>query len=352
MGRIGFSLFPTLALVLCACFPSGPSRKGRLLGRTDPAPDSVSQIATLLSFDVAAPEASGVLLREVCEKTGLELSTRNSEIVCGPFLSRYEASLWAGLTPGGRVSQRDQFVDPATTEPWDRASAPYDREASAVFTRQVFNGRFALVEWELADEQSLAKRLLLEKEESKSVPTLVEPTPGEEPPPPPVPPAPDLVERELYQVEGRAPRFLSKLPLLNAFDSSSGYGMVRANDENTFLQVVEDRQRVNGKTEKLIAWRFSIQGRDKVFESPFTSYAVVEGEATMTVTRVLPAPEAVTIRSYRLTLSAIGDAPRDAMIFNDWQAPRWAGKPFPALVTLKAVDKQEDRTETVGVMGE
>lgn len=308
-------------------------------------------MTTLLAYEVSAPETTGEVLSEVCSKTDLELTKRKAEIVCGPFLSRYEASLWAGLTPGGRVSERDQFVEPATTEPWERASAPYERRAASVMTRQLWSSRFALVEWELGDEAALAKRLLLEREESANGQPPPEPTPGEEPALV-APPPRELVERELYQIEGRSPRFLSKLPLLGAFDSSSGYGMVRANEENTFLQVVEERQTANGKREKLVGWRFAVQGREKVFEAPFTSYEVGESEATLTVTRVSPAPEAVALKRHRVVLRFVAGAPRDAVIFNDWVSPRWAGKPPSALGTIGSIEREEERIETVTIMGE
>lgn len=339
-----------IAALAAGCFPSSTGKKSKLLGpqRTDAAPEGV--VATVLSYDVAAPADDAPLLRSVCEGTGLTLETRGREVFCGPFLSRYEAGLWAGLTRDGRVAQHDVFTEPATTAPWEGGVGAYARTATSVHTRQVSNSRFAMVEWELADEEALSKRLSLERREDLSGFVPPEPVPGEEPPLP-VEQKPELVEWELYQLETRTPRFISKLPLLPAFESSSGLGVARVGDENTLLQVVERAQRKDGKREDLVGWRFSVQGREKVFEAPFLDWVVTETGATMDVTRVRPGPDGVTLERHRVVLSIAPGAPRDAVIWNDWSSPRWVRADRPTLVTLERVERLDSRVEACSFMG-
>ena len=113
----------SLALLACAA-PNdahitklSKSRGGDELARPTPV------LATLLSYDVVAPRERAALLVEYCQRTKLAVASEAGITRCGPFLSRYEAALIAGLVPGGSTRVHDQYLDGATLEPWLRAIA-------------------------------------------------------------------------------------------------------------------------------------------------------------------------------------------------------------------------------------
>jgi hypothetical protein len=304
-----------------------------------------------VAYDVVAPERSTEPLRRVCEETGVRSKLEAAELRCGPFLSRYEATLWAGLTPGARVEAHVEFLEPATVEPWVKLRAPYEREAVRVMTRRAFNKRFALVEFELADDAAAAKRLALE-----ATPGFDFGQPDPEPGAEPVLEAPAELPRsefELYQIDAKLPRFVAKLPLRNAYDSSGGFGLVRSDDEIAFLQVVEDSQSLQGKSERLVGWRWSIQGREKLFEHPLTSLVVGPSEGRLTVTRVKPRPGEVVFESYEIVLDLAPGQPRELLLFNEWTSPRYKGATsLPVIASPRSIEARPSVSETVDVMGE
>jgi hypothetical protein len=344
------------SLVLLACGGSEQAQTGRGLAEASGAGkrEQSTMLSTLLSFEVSAPQADAPLLESICSQTGLAPQTKGGVVSCGPLLSRYEATVLAGLVPGGVVSERDTFPEPATSAPWDRVRAPYERETDRVMTRQLMNGRFALVEWRLADETALATRVALERSDRDTdFGPVPEPTPGEEPPqtqPTSIP----LAERELYQIEGRSPRFIAKLPLLDAFNTSTGFGLARFDDETTFLQVVEKRQTREGKAENLVGWRWSVQGREKVFESNFFEYRVpAKEQPALTVTRLSPTATGLQLKRYRITLKLKPGVAPAQVLFNDWESAIWKQtSPLPHLVELVSVEAIGESSETLGLMAE
>ena len=343
-------------LVLLACGASEQPETAKVVagergaGRQDPK----ATLSTLLSFEVSAPQADADLLKAICAQTGLEPQTKGGVVSCGPLLSRYEAAVLAGLVPGGVISERDTFPEPATSAPWDRVRAPYGRETDRVMTRQLLNGRYALVEWRLADDAALATRVALERSDRDTdFGPVPEPTPGEEPPQT-QPTSFPLAERELYQIDGRSPRFIAKLPLLDAFNSSTGFGLARFDDETTFLQVVEKRQTREGKSENLIGWRWSVQGREKVFESGFVDYRVpAKEQPTLTVTRITPTTDGLQLKRYRISLKLKPGVAASQVLWNDWESPTWKQtSPLPHLVELVSVETIGESTETLGLIWE
>jgi hypothetical protein len=335
-----------VAAQLVAC-STPPAAKPPLAGAGNAS--EVGELDLLVAYDVVAPESSSSLLRRVCDETAVPSKVEDSELRCGPFLSRYEAAIWAGLSPGARVESHVAFLEPATVEPWVKLRAPYEREVVRVMTKRLFNKRFALVEFELADDASAAKRLALE-----STPGFdfgqPDPEPGAEPPveaPAELPRS----ELELYQIDAKLPRFVAKLPLRSAYDSSAGFGVFRSEDDVAFVQVVEDSQSLQGKSERLVGWRWSIQGREKLFEHPLTSLVVASTDARLTVTRVKLRPGEVVFDAFELVLELLPGQPRELLLLNEWDSPRYRGvSPLPPIATLGPIEARGSSSETVDVM--
>jgi hypothetical protein len=340
----------TLLLVaaLAACSTPAPVKPPESGGG---AASETGALDLLVAYDVVAPEGSPEPLRRVCEETKVPSKIEAAELRCGPFLSRYEAALWAGLTPGARVEPHVAFLEPATVEPWVKLRAPYEREAVRVMTKRLLNKRFALVEFELADDASSAKRLALEATPGFDF-GQPEPEPGAEPSleaPAELPKS----EFELYQIDAKLPRFVAKIPLRNAYDSSGGFGLVRSDDEVAFLQVVEDSQSLQGKSERLVGWRWSIQGREKLFEHPLTSLAVGSSDARLTVTRVKPRSGEVVFDAFELVVDLAPGQPRELLLFNEWTSTRYRGvTPLPDIAKVRSVEARASTSETVDLMGE
>jgi hypothetical protein len=309
------------------------------------------ELALLVGYDVVAAQGADEPLNRVCKETGVPSKREASELYCGPFLSRYEAAIWAGLTPGARVEPHVEFLEPATTEPWVKLRAPYERDAVRVMTKRILNKRFAMVEFELADDAAAAKRLALEASPGFDF-ARPDPIPGAEPlgeTPEELPKS----EYELYQIDAKLPRFIAKLPLRDAFDSSGGFGVVRSDDEVAFLQVVEESQSVQGKSEKLVGWRWSIQGREKLFEHALTSLVVAPTEGRVTVTRVKPRESELLFETFTITLDPAPGQSSELLLFNDWSSPRYRGVvPLPVVATVRAIEAGASSTESVDVMGD
>lgn len=311
----------------------------------------IGQIDLLVAYDVVAPESSSALLRRVCDETAVPSKVEASELRCGPFLSRYEAAIWAGLSPGAGVESHVAFLEPATIEPWVKLRAPYEREVVRVMTKRLLNKRFALVEFEFADDASAAKRLALEATPGFDF-EQPDPEPGAEPPAE-APAELPRSEFELYLVDAKLPRFVAKLPLRNAYDSSGGFGLVRSEDDVAFLQVVESSQSLQGKSERLVGWRWSIQGREKLFEHPLTSLVVASNDARLTVTRLKHRPGEVVFDVFELVLELQPGQPRELLLLNEWDAPRYRGvSPLPSIATVGSVEARGSSSETVDVMGD
>lgn len=357
----------SLALLACAA-PNdahitklSKSRGGDELARPTPV------LATLLSYDVVAPRERAALLVEYCQRTKLAVASEAGITRCGPFLSRYEAALIAGLVPGGSTRVHDQYLDGATLEPWLRVGSPYARTPTYVGTRLVAGHRFALVTWEIEDLGGEQARRQLEAgpgEKGDKSPPAPEQAKGDATEPKPKPDArptdkpvvtPPITEQELYEVVGAGPRFMTRLPWLDAQKSPGGLALVKLGDRTIYLEVKANHQK-DTIAEKLSAFQWGSAGRDAVFERELLSLKESakekdeknkdEASFELVVLRVEQAPAGLQLSTFKAIFTRRAEAKGVDISLNDWASARWraasAGKDAPArlpdLVELESID--------------
>ncbi len=328
-----------------------------------PAP----KLATLLAFAVHAPEGRAAALLEYAHKTKLSVEQRGARVRVGPFWSRYEATLLAGFTADADVSLWEPFSEGATIDPWLRLRKPYARVPLHVGTRQLLGHRYALVTWELEDEVAVKARRDLEE---SPVPgelsgfDLAGPTPGADSSAPELAPAPanakattssestSETEQELYEVVGRGPRFMTRLPWLDALVSSAGLAIASYADETVYLEVRAEPRKGAGKAERLAAFQWGINGREPVFERPMCSLQLGPKGPRLSATRAFAAPGGVTLSTFQSEWTALAAAAEVPLELNEWRHPRWAGhrqnkQTLPDLVTLDLVTEAGSEFESL-----
>lgn len=350
-----------LATSAGACAPTTDAHVDTLKRSTLTESESgaTPKLDTLLTYEVSAPQERATLLIEYCERTGLTVTSKDGKSACGPFVSRFEASLMAGLVPGGSVRLADHYDSPTTPAPWEKLRAPYERSAAYVGTRRFGAHRFALVTWEL-DDAAAEKRRALEipkeaagKRQPRSVKEELSkgPVPGadELPPEPPPPSAKEpVVEQELYEIEGSAPRFVTRLPWLDALVSSNGVEIATSKGELLFLQVLDAPEGGKRKSERITAWRWGMDGREKVFERSFLGWSKQkDGARELTVTRVSAKPGGLVFTPYKIAFAPKDGAKELDLDLNDWGDPGWKDQPLPDLVELTSVEKLDDAFESL-----
>lgn len=309
----------------------------------------VPTVATLLSYDVIAPQDRATVLIEYCQRTQLPVESEAGITRCGPFLSRYEAAFIAGLVPGASTRQHDQYMDGARLDPWLKVRAPYARTAVYVGTRLVAGHRFALVTWELADDAAVDARRRLEAgleagaDAEKPTPPTGKPAskddakpakldndtasksdaaPADKPAEALVP-QPAITEQELYEVVGAGPHLMKRLPWLDARRSASGLAIAQLADESVYLEVKNARQK-GAVTERLRAFQWDLNGSEAVFERESLSLAKKgENELVLLVTRIKPGPGGLQLSIYKAIFAPRPEAKGVELELNDWSAPRW-----------------------------
>lgn len=355
------ALLVALGISVTACAPTTDAHVDTLKRSTlgDTENGVTPKLDTLLTYEVSAPQDRAALLIEYCERTALTVTNKDGKSVCGPFVSRFEASLMAGLVPGGSVRLADRYESPTTPDPWEKLRAPYERTAAYVGTRRFGAHRFALVTWEL-DDAAAEKRRALEipkeaagKRQPRSVKEELSkgPVPGADELPPEAPPPSakePVVEQELYEIEGSAPRFVTRLPWLDALVSSNGVEIATSKGELLFLQVLDAAEAGKRKSERITGWRWGMDGREKVFERAFVGWVKQKDETReLTVTRVSAKPGGLVFTPYKITLAPKDAAKEIDLDLNDWGDPGWKDQPLPDLVELKSVEKLADGYESL-----
>jgi hypothetical protein len=368
---------------------------------------STPTFATLLSYDVIAPQERAAMLIEYCQRTELPVESEAGITRCGPFLSRYEAAFIAGLVPGASTRQHDQYMDGARLDPWLRVRAPYARTAVYAGTRLVAGHRFALVTWELADDAAADARRRLEAgpepspDDAKSAPHPKEKSkPAEKPAPPngkraskddakpakvdgksaskpdaespadkpaeaPLP-KPAITEQELYEMVGAGPHLMTRLPWLDARRSASGLAIAQLADESVYLEVKGARQK-GAIVERLRAFQWDLNGSEAVFDRELLSLTKKsESELVLSVTRIKPGARGLQLSIYKATFAPRAEAKGVDLELNDWSGPRWqtakettdptskvvpgkgpATARLPELVDLKSVEPAGEAFESL-----
>ncbi len=254
----------------------------------------------LVTYDVVAPVERARFLQAYADGTRLESQAAGGHVRVGPIVSFFEAAWLAGLTPGGAVSRKEAYDEPATPGPFVRLREAAGRHPAYVGMRRAAGERFALVTWERGDETS------------------------------------DL---ELYQTHASGPRFLVKLPKNATPEVSSGLLFTKVGEEGTFLQVMNERKEGAAKAERLVAWRWAAESREVLFDAPFFTLVMPEdGEIEATVTRFGPLRAGVELTTYRVRLRRLEAAAGVPLAPNDWSSDRWKEKPLPDLVELTAAE--------------
>lgn len=349
-----------VGLVVGACAPATDAHVDTLKPSklSDAGPLATPKIDTLLTYEVEAPSERAGLLKAYCDKTGLEAVEKGGKTRCSPFVSRFEASLLAGLVPGGAVALSDRYQDPTTPDPWTKLRAPYERTAAFVGSRRFGQHRFALVTWEL-DATAAEKRKALEipkdlggrrKPRSIREELAKGPVPGSDDlPPDPTPKAGDKeYEQELYEIEGSAPRFVTRLPWLDALVSSNGVEIVTTKDQLVFLQVLDQAEPGKRKNERIVGWHWGMDGREKVFERGFLSWsAAKDGARELVVRRSKPKPGGLSFAVFKATFKPLPGAKDVDLDLNDWTDPGWRDQPLPDLVELASVDELPAESESL-----
>ena len=352
---------PALVLLALGCGTPNEAHITKL-ARPD-APDasanSTATFATLLSYDVIAPQERATLLIEYCQRTNLPVESEAGITRCGPFLSRYEASFIAGLVPGASTRQHDQYMDGARVDPWLKVRSPYARTPVYVGTRLVAGHRFALVTWELDEASVEARRRLeggAEPEPEAPPPATSKPEPKADAPSgkPEVkpakqdgkpasgpaedkakapPPKPAVTEQELYEMVGAAPHLMTRLPWLDARRSASGLAIAQLAGESVYLEVKGARQK-GARSERLRAFQWDLNGSEPVFDRELLTLQKndkPESELILTVTRVKPAGRGLELSVYKAIFAPRPDAQGVDWELNEWSAPRWqSAKEVPA----------------------
>jgi hypothetical protein len=309
---------------------------------------STPTFATLLSYDVIAPQERATLLIEYCQRTQLPVESEAGITRCGPFLSRYEAAFIAGLVPGASTRQHDQYMDGARLEPWLKVRAPYARTAVYAGTRLVAGHRFALVTWELADDAAADARRRLEagpeandkpasKDDAKPAKLDSKPASKSDAKAPvdktAEAPAPKsaITEQELYEMVGAGPHLMTRLPWLDARRSASGLAIAQLADESVYLEVKGARQK-GAVAERLRAFQWDLDGSEAVFDREMLSLTKKsESELVLSVTRIKPSPRGLQLSIYKATFAPRPEAKGVDLELNDWSEPRWqTAKDAPA----------------------
>ncbi|MBL8743508.1 MAG: hypothetical protein JNK04_20500 [Myxococcales bacterium] len=351
---------PALVLLALGCGTPNEAHITKLA--TPVAPDAsanaTATFATLLSYDVIAPQDRATLLIEYCQRTDLPVESEAGITRCGPFLSRYEAAFIAGLVPGASTRQHDQYMDGARVDPWLKVRSPYARTPVYVGTRLVAGHRFALVTWELEDASVEARRRLeggSEPEPETPAPPAGKPEPqpqpqtpsgkpakpegkpgdapaGDKPKEPP--PKPAVTEQELYEVVGAGPHLMTRLPWLDARRSASGLAIAQLAGESVYLEVKAARQK-GARSERLRAFQWDLNGSEPVFERELLTLQKngdkPESVLVLSVTRVKPAARGLELSTYKATFAPRPEAKGVDLELNDWSAPRWqSAKEVPA----------------------
>lgn len=322
---------------------------------------STPTFATLISYDVVAPQERATMLIEYCQRTQLAVESEAGITRCGPFLSRYEAAFIAGLVPGASTRQHDQYMDGARLDPWLKVRAPYARTPVYAGTRLVAGHRFALVTWELEDDAAADARRRMEagpepaadnakdgdpkadakpdkpvlpngKPASKEDAKTAKPDskPASKPdaaevdkPAVAPPPKPAITEQELYEMVGAGPHLMTRLPWLDARRSASGLAIAQLADESVYLEVQRARQK-GAVAERLRAFQWDLNGSEAVFDRELLSLAKKsESELVLSVTRIKPSPRGLQLSIYKATFAPRPEAKGVDLELNDWSAPRW-----------------------------
>lgn len=316
------------ALVALGCYgpsttPAPAVERAHVLARPEPT------IATLLGYEVVAPAGGSQLLARYCAGTDLELeaaaTASDDETRCGTFWSRFEATLVAGLVPGGHVATVAVYPDPTTPDPWTRLSSRYPRNPIDVRSRRIFDRRFAFVRWHVDGATASRSRWAMENDDPQS----------------PLPAAAQT-EEELYEIHASGPQLLVKLPWSHPFDVSSGLAVAATRSNVTFLEVRSGPSKPGVKKEELRGFLTGGAARDKLFDVPLTDWHKPADATTakLTVSRVTAAPGGLRITPYRVELT-FAAAARDVVIErNSWTDARWAGvSPQPELVDAISIVK-------------
>jgi hypothetical protein len=315
----------------------------------DEAVRSTPSFATLISYDVIAPQERAALLAEYCRGTELPVESTAGITRCGPFLSRYEAAFIAGLVPGASTRPHDQYMDGARLDPWLKMRAPYPRTAVYAGTRLVAGHRFALVTWELEGDDAVDARRRLEggdaaeeakpasSDEAKSASNndakaaKPDSKPASKSDAPPVsdkmeearPPKLAVTEQELYEVIGSGPRLMTRLPWLDARRSPSGLAIAQLSEESVYLEVAGARQK-GAIAERLRAFQWDRGGSEAVFDREMlTVKRTSETELVLSVTRVKPSARGLQLSNYKATFALRPEAKGVDVELNDWSAARW-----------------------------
>lgn len=306
----------------------------------DEAVRSTPSFATLISYDVIAPQDRATLLGEYCRATELSVESNAGITRCGPFLSRYEAAFIAGLVPGASTRQHDQYMDGARLDPWLKMRAAYPRTAVYAGTRLVAGHRFALVTWELEGDEAVDARRRLEagtdaepepassgdaklaKPDSKlASKSDAQAAPDKQAAP--VAPKQTVTEQELYEVIGAGPRLMTRLPWLDARRSPGGLAIAALADESVYLEVKGARQK-GAIGERLRAFQWDRGGSEAVFDREMLSVTRPrESELLLTVTRVKPSARGLQLSTYKATFALRPEAKGVDLELNDWADPRW-----------------------------
>jgi hypothetical protein len=343
-------------IVTVGCGTPNEAHVGKL--ETPVVPDDgvrgTPAFATLLSYDVVAPQDRAALLTDYCQRTKLPVESEKGITRCGPFLSRYEAAFIAGLVPGASTRPHDQYMDGARLDPWRSQRAPYARTVTYAGTRLVAGQRFALVTWELADDAAADARRRLEagpeaadadpkaepapkpeekpaskgdaktaKPDSKPASKADAEAPADKPTDVP-PPKPAIVEQELYVVTGGAPRLMTRLPWLDARRSPGGLAIAQLADESVYLEVKGVREK-GAHRERLRAFQWDLGGSEAVFDREMLSLTKKsESELVLSVTRIEPSPRGLRLSIYKAIFSPRPEA--KASIWSSMTGRGHAGK--------------------------
>ena len=335
-----------VAPLLCvtACGSDGPSAKSP--DDDNLAPVKTPTVSTLLTFDVVAPKARSKVLRAYCQGTQLAVTDLSSETHCGPFLSRFEASFVAGLTPGAKVELYDRYDEPADPEAWHRQPESPPKTPSYVGMREVGAHRFALVTWDLDGQAAAALRQAIAGSRPPGIAV-----PGADDAPP-TESTETLSEVELFESHAQGAKFVARVPRLNAFVESSGVVAALAGPDLTYLQVSDGGRTPTSVKEKLVAWRFAVNGRDTLFERPLVDLSVPKDKAPeMHVTRVAPEPNGFRLTTYEITFTVLAEGKVANLLMNSWSDPHYKSKPeLPDLVEIDRIEVGEKRSESLDAM--
>lgn len=337
-----------LALVVtsslgAACGSSTPEARGEGVA---PGVGKSPGITSLLAFDVVAPTARAKVLRTYCSGTQLDLQDKDNQTHCGPFLSRFEASFIAGLTPGAKVELRDRYDEPADPEVWRRQPESPNKIPSYVGMRELAGHRFALVSWDLDGSAASALRDAIAASRPPGVAV-----PGADDAPPADSGEP-LSEIELFESRAQGARFIARVPKLNAYVESAGVFAALANNDLTYLQVSDAGRTTTSVKEKVVAWRFAAGGRDTLFERPILDLSVPrDKEPVIQVTRLAPEPNGFQLSTFKVTFTVLPDGKIANLLMNSWNDPHYKSKPdLPELVEIQKVEAIGKRSESLDAM--